>query len=448
MKTLSAFKAYDVRGRVPDELDADFAYSIGRAFVRLYKLKRAIIGRDIRPSGVSLSSSLARGMADEGASVFDIGLCGTEEVYFATFHEKMDGGVMVTASHNPADYNGMKFVREEGRPVSADTGLMEIGRMAQAGGFGPPRTGGNITLLDTRKDYIAHLLGYVDIPKLKKLRIVANSGNGCAGPVVDELAEKLPFEFVRINHEPDGTFPSGVPNPILPENREATRSAVQKSGADFGVAWDGDFDRCFFFDEEGGFIEGYYLVGLLAAAMLKKYPGGKIIHDPRLLWNTEEIVRSAGGETVKCKSGHAFIKEKMRQVDGVYGGEMSAHHYFRSFSYCDSGMIPWLLVAGLMSDTGQKLSKMVKAMQTRFPVSGEINRRVVDQAAAIRRVREKYEPSALNVDETDGISLEFPKWRFNLRSSNTEPVIRLNVESRGDEGLLREKTAELLELIG
>jgi phosphomannomutase/phosphomannomutase/phosphoglucomutase len=284
--------------------------------------------------------------------------------------------------------------------------------------------------------------------ELKPLKVVANAGNGCAGKIIDLLQGHLPLEFVKVHHEPDGNFPHGIPNPLLPQNRQATSAAVLEHGADFGVAWDGDFDRCFFFDEEGGFIEGYYLVGLLAEAMLKKYPGAKIIHDPRLLWNTEEIVRSSGGETVKCKSGHAFIKEKMRQVDGVYGGEMSAHHYFRTFSYCDSGMIPWLLVAGLMSDTGVKLSKMVKEMQTRFPVSGEINRRVADQAAAIKRVRERYESLALNVDETDGISLEFPRWRFNLRSSNTEPVIRLNVESRGDEGLLKEKTAEVLAVIG
>lgn len=447
MRTLSAFKAYDVRGRVPDELDASFAYDIGRSFARFLGLKTAVVGRDVRPSGEEICSALARGLADEGVRVSDMGLCGTEEIYFAAFHGKFDGGVAVTASHNPADYNGMKFVREEGRPISSDTGLLDIGNGALAGNFGPAKKRGSVEPLNLRPAYIEHLLGYVDMGKLKRLKIVINAGNGCAGPVADELEKRLPFDFIKVHHEPDGSFPNGVPNPILPENRAVTRDAVLKHGADMGVAWDGDFDRCFLFDEKGGFIEGYYIVGLLAEALLGKTPGAGIVHDPRLLWNTEEIVRAKGGRLIQSKSGHAFIKEVMRREDALYGGEMSAHHYFRSFSYCDSGMIPWLLVAGLMCAHGKPLSSMVGERQAKFPVSGEINRKVADPKAVLEKIRAKYGPLALKIDETDGVSFDFREWRFNLRSSNTEPVMRLNVEGRGDEALVEEKTKEVLGII-
>ncbi|PLX46062.1 MAG: phosphomannomutase, partial [Deltaproteobacteria bacterium] len=401
MERLTAFKAYDVRGRVPDELDEELAYGIGRSFIRFIGGKRVAIGRDVRPSGPSFVKALSQGMTDEGALVYDIGLCGTEELYFATFNNELDGGVMVTASHNPADYNGMKFVREFAKPISADTGLMEIGRDAIQ--EMPPATGGGkVEPLESRDAYIEHLLGYIDVPSLKPLKIVANAGNGCAGPVIDRLAEKLPFDFIKIFNEPDGSFPNGVPNPLLKENREATRAKLMEERADLAIAWDGDFDRCFFFDEKGGFIEGYYLVGLFAEALLAKTPGQAVVHDPRLIWNTLDIVKQQGGKAVVSKSGHAFIKAKMREVNGVYGGEMSAHHYFRDFSYCDSGMIPWLLVTSLICSQGRSLSSFVEERQRLYPISGEINLTVTDQAAAIGAIRDKYQEAALDVDELDG----------------------------------------------
>jgi phosphomannomutase len=360
----------------------------------------------------------------------------------------MDGGIMVTASHNPPDYNGMKFVREESRPISGDNGLQDIRRIAEANAYSTPIARGKRFDLDINRKYIDHLLSYLDRDKLKPLKIVVNAGNGGAGLIVDQIEKYLPFQFVKINHNVDGTFPNGVPNPMLEDNRRSTIEAIRKHNADCGVAWDGDFDRCFLFDEHGAFIEGYYIVGLLASVFLKKEPGARIVHDPRLTWATTEIVESVGGKPVMSKSGHAFMKDVMRQVDAIYGGEMSAHHYFRAFGYCDSGQIPWLLVAQIMSETGQPLSKLVGERIARFPASGEINRKVDDSKATIKRIQDLYQGRAKNVDFTDGVSMEFGAWRFNLRSSNTEPLIRLNVETHGDEPLMREKTAELLQLIG
>jgi phosphomannomutase/phosphomannomutase/phosphoglucomutase len=387
------------------------------------------------------------GLTSAGIDVRDIGLCGTEEVYFGTAHLGADGGIMVTASHNPSDYNGMKFVREAARPISADTGLNDIRDLVAAGDLAESGSKGRIIPTNSVDAYIEHLLGYVDIETLKPLKIVVNAGNGGAGATVDRLESSLPFEFIKVHHDPDGTFPNGVPNPLLPENRFSTVDAIREAGADLGVAWDGDFDRCFLFDEDGGFIEGYYIVGLLAEAMLSLNPGGKVIYDPRLTWNTQEIVTGLGGEAIQCKSGHAFIKERMREEDAVYGGEMSAHHYFRDFSYADSGMIPWLLVAGIISSSGRSLSELVRARMERYPVSGEINRQVADAQQALAMIREHYGPTALKVDDTDGYGFEYPDWRFNLRMSNTEPVIRLNVESRGDHALMERHTAEILALL-
>ncbi len=444
---LVCFMAYDIRGRIPDQLNEDIAFRIGRSYAEFLKPKQVVVGRDVRLSSESLCDALSQGLMESGVNVFDIGLCGTEEIYFATFHHHLDGGIMVTASHNPRDFNGMKLVREGARPISGDTGLHEIRRLAEQGLFSPAEKSGRRRALVNRPDYIRHLLHYVDIPKLKPLKIVINSGNGCAGPVMDALEPHLPFEFIKVQHQPDGTFPNGIPNPLLPENRSVTSKAVLSSGADLGIAWDGDFDRCFFFDEKGRFIEGYYIVGLLAEAFLAKKPGEKIIHDPRLTWNTIDVVTSAGGIPIQNKTGHAFIKERMRSEDAVYGGEMSAHHYFRDFAYCDSGMIPWLLIAGLMSQKEQPLSAMLDERIALYPASGEINRRLDDPLAAIARAQKVYGPQAHSLDETDGISMELDGWRFNLRCSNTEPVLRLNVESRGDVDLMQEKTAELLALI-
>jgi phosphomannomutase len=444
---ISCFKAYDVRGRLPDELNEEIAYRIGRAYAEFVKPKKVVIGRDIRLSSAQLRDAVTRGLTDSGVDVYDIGLCGTEGIYFATFHERMDGGIMVTASHNPPDYNGIKFVRERAKPISADTGLVEIRGLAEKGEFTRPARPGKRQELETGGAYLEHLLGYVELGKLKPLRIVVNAGNGGAGLIVDQLERHLPFEFIKLFNEPDGHFPNGVPNPMLEENRAPTIEAIRRHQADLGIAWDGDYDRCFFFDERGRFIEGYYIVGLLASVFLKRQPGAKIVHDPRLTWNTLDIVRSLGGKPVLCKSGHAFIKEKMRTEDAAYGGEMSAHHYFREFAYADSGMIPWLLVTQVMCESGKSLSALVDERMRLFPASGEINRELKDGKAAIKRIEEQYGPKALHVDHTDGLSVEFETWRFNLRSSNTEPLIRLNVESRGDEALMRAKTDELLRAL-
>jgi phosphomannomutase len=444
---LTCFKAYDVRGRVPDELNEDVAYRIGRAYAAFLKPSRVVVGKDIRLSSESLSQALSRGLTDSGVDVFDIGICGTEEIYFATFSEGMDGGIMITASHNPMDYNGMKFVREWSKPISGDTGLNIIKEMVLKNDFAAASGKGRVRPLDVREKYLTHLLGYIDSAKLRPFRVVVNAGNGCAGGTIDRLERHLPFSFIKVHHDPDGRFPNGVPNPLLPENRKVTAEAVVTHHADIGIAWDGDFDRCFLFDENGGFIEGYYIVGLLASALLAKHPGAKIIHDPRLTWNTIDMVSEAGGVAVMSKTGHAFIKERMRREDAVYGGEMSAHHYFREFAYCDSGMIPWLLVLGVMSETGKALSALVEDRMRKFPASGEINRAVKEPAAVLQRIRETYEGASVSVDYTDGLSMEFTGWRFNVRSSNTEPVLRLNVESRADERLMREKTEELLRII-
>jgi phosphomannomutase len=447
MTAITAFKAYDLRGRIPTELNTDIAYRVARGYAAFLTPKRVCVGCDIRLSSAELAASVIRGLVDSGVDVVDIGLCGTEGVYFATFDLGLDGGIMVTASHNPPDYNGMKFVREGSRPISGDTGLKDIRRLAEATAFPPASRPGTVTIVDTGPKYIQHLLSYVDRKTLKPLKIVCNAGNGGAGLVVDKLEPLLPFQWVKLYHQPDGTFPNGVPNPMLEQNHAPVTDAVRRERADFGIAWDGDYDRCFFFDEEGTFIEGYYIVGLLASVFLKRNAGGRIVHDPRLTWNTLDIVSSAGGSPVLCKSGHAFIKARMREVDAVYGGEMSAHHYFRDFAYCDSGMIPWLVVAQLLSDTGKSLSSLVGERMRLFPASGEINRRVPDGPKAIAAVEARYTPGAKNVDYTDGLSIEFDDWRLNLRSSNTEPLIRLNVESRGDLRLMKAKTAEILSFL-
>jgi phosphomannomutase len=444
---IACFKAYDLRGRIPNELNDDVAYRVARGYARFLNPKRVVVGRDIRLSSTGLADAVCRGLTDSGVDVYDIGVCGTEGVYFATFDGGYDGGIMITASHNPPDYNGMKFVREQSKPISGDNGLMEIRTFAERGEFASPKRRGLRQQIDTTDSYVKHLLSYVDLRKLKPLNIVVNAGNGGAGLIIDRLEARLPFKFVKIHHQPDGHFPNGVPNPMLEENRKPTAEAIRAHSADFGIAWDGDFDRCFLFNERGDFIEGYYIVGLLASVLLRGQPGGKVVHDPRLTWNTIEIVESSGGVAVLSKSGHAFIKQRMREVDGVYGGEMSAHHYFRRFAYCDSGMIPWLVVAQILCESGRKLSDLVSERIARFPVSGELNYRIPDSKAAIAVFEQRYAKQALALDRTDGLSFEFPEWRFNLRTSNTEPLIRLNVEARGSVQLMQAKTAELLQLL-
>ncbi|WP_226052613.1 phosphomannomutase CpsG [Dickeya chrysanthemi] len=455
MSALTCFKAYDIRGELGVELNEEIAYRIGRAYAEVIQPRRVVVGGDIRLTSEPLKRALADGLRDAGVDVYDIGLSGTEEVYFATFHFGMDGGIEVTASHNPINYNGMKLVRAGAQPISGDSGLKDIQRRAEENRFAPPADPhhcGRYETLAVLQPYVGHLMSYINPRNLTPMKIVINSGNGAAGHVVDALEEALcrhgaPLTFIKLHHQPDGTFPNGIPNPLLHECRADTARAVREHQADFGVAFDGDFDRCFLFDHQGRFIEGYYIVGLLAEAFLNKAPGATIIHDPRLTWNTVDIVTRQGGNPVMSKTGHAFIKERMRKEDAVYGGEMSAHHYFRSFAYCDSGMIPWLLVAELISVRGQSLSQLVSERMQAYPASGEINSLLTDPVAAIARVRAALEPQALTVDETDGISLTFADWRFNLRRSNTEPVVRLNVESRQNVRLMEEKTRTILALL-
>lgn len=444
---INCFKPYDIRGRIPDQLNEEIAYRIGRAYAMWLKPRNVVVGYDIRLTSQDLCKALTQGLLDSGVDVIDIGQCGTEEIYFATSHLKTSGGIVVTASHNPKDYNGMKLVREDSKPISGDTGLNEIKALAEQGKFAPPSRSGNLTQEDTKAAYIEHLLSYIDVSALKPMRVVVNAGNGGAGAIIDLLEPHLPFTFIKVHHEPDGNFPNGVPNPLLTENRQPSIDAILANKADIGIAWDGDFDRCFFFDENAGFVEGYYIVGLLAESFLKKEAGAKIIHDPRLTWNTIEIAKINGGQAIQCKTGHAFIKERMRLEDAAYGGEMSAHHYFRDFAYCDSGMIPWLLVTQMICETGKSMSKLVKERMAAFPASGEINKAIADPAALLKKVQARYEISAKAMDFTDGLSMTFEDWRFNLRMSNTEPVVRLNVESRADKVLMEAKTKELLALM-
>ncbi|MEE4610095.1 phosphomannomutase CpsG [Serratia marcescens] len=453
-QSLTCFKAYDIRGQLGEELNSDIAYRVGRAYGEFLQPQSVVVGGDIRLTSEELKLALAEGLRDAGVNVLDIGVSGTEEIYFATFHLGLDGGIEVTASHNPMNYNGMKLVRSQAKPISGDTGLRDIQRLAENNSFAAvdPAKRGSYEKISIEKEYVDHLLGYVNTANFKPLKLVVNSGNGAAGHVIDAIESRfkqlqMPVEFIKVHHQPDGNFPNGIPNPLLPECREDTAQAVRQYKADMGIAFDGDFDRCFLFDENGGFIEGYYIVGLLAEAFLEKDGGAKIIHDPRLSWNTIDVVKQAGGVPVMSKTGHAFIKERMRLEDAVYGGEMSAHHYFRDFSYCDSGMIPWLLVAELLCIKNKTLGELVGDRMIAYPASGEINSKLQNPKAAIERVLNRYRPSALEFDTTDGISLEFADWRFNLRSSNTEPVVRLNVESRANPALMQKKTEEILALL-
>ena len=444
----SAFKAYDVRGRMPQEINPEMAWRVGRAFAEIWRTKTVVVGRDVRLSSKELSDAIVAGLRAAGTSVLDLGLCGTEMVYFATAYLATDGGLMITASHNPLDYNGIKLVQAGARPVSGDSGLHALrDKVCSDAAWVDADVAGEYKEVNIMPEYVRHLLTYVDPAQMKPLRVVLDPGNGGAGLVLTELMQHLPFEVIPVRFAPDGTFPQGIPNPLLPENRSVTAAAIRQAKADVGVAWDGDFDRCFFFDEQGNFLEGYYIVGFLAEAFLRKNPGAKIIHDPRLTWNTRDIVEHMGGVPIQSKTGHAFIKERMRAEDAVYGGEMSAHHYFRDFYYCDSGMIPCLLVLELLSLSGKPMSDLVAERIRLYPCSGEINRELADPKAAIRRVEERFLAGALSVDRTDGVSVEFAEWRFNLRSSNTEPVVRLNVETRGDAALLQAKTAELLAVL-
>jgi len=446
MERINCFKAYDIRGKVPSELDAELAYKIGVAFARYINAEKIVIGRDVRRSSDALFDALARGLNDNGVDVIDLGLCGTEMVYYATPALEADGGIMITASHNPPEYNGMKFVKKHSVPVGYDSGLNEVERMILNNDLAPlSHDPGDTKQHNIMNGFINNLKKFYDAEKIKPFKVVTNAGNGCAGLAIDELEEHLPVKLVKIFNEPDSDFPNGVPNPLLPEKRQETIDAVIKNHTDLGVAWDGDYDRCFFFDEKGNFIEGYYIVGLLAKSILKKNPGEKIVHDPRLIWNTIDVVQKAGGTPVVSKSGHAFIKQKMREVNAIYGGEMSAHHYFRDNAYSDSGMIPFLLIMQLMSEENKKLSELVEEMIAEYPCSGEINSTIDNPAEKIKELANKYSDG--KQDTLDGLSVEYPEWRFNIRMSNTEPIVRLNVETRRNQNLLKDKTDELLKVI-
>lgn len=446
----SGFGAYDIRGIYPESINQELAYRVGRVFPEIFSAKKVAVGHDIRLSGATLFDALARGLTEAGCDVYDIGQCGTEMIYFATGFHDFDGGIMITASHNPKEYNGLKFVGKGVRPVSPNTGLLDIKAAVEDEGrdWSFRKATGTVRRIDILPDYIARILSYVDVENLKPLKVVINTGNGSAGPIINELEKFLPFEIVKVHNNTNGFFPNGVPNPLLQDARAETSKAVVESVAACGVAFDGDFDRCFLFDERGNFIEGYYMVGLLAEAFLEKNTGEKIIYDPRAIWNTIDIAERYGGTALMCRSGHVYIKELMRAENAIYGGEMSAHHYFRDFYLCDSGMIPWLLVLELMSHSDKPLSEMVADRIARYPVSGEINTRVESPAKVseiMAKIEELYGDGEVN--HIDGLSIDFPNWRFNLRGSQTEPYIRLNVEARDDKNLMETKRDELLAII-
>jgi len=444
---LTCFKAYDVRGKIPTQLNESIAFLIGLAVVEYLKASAIVIGYDVRHSSPGLVESLSRGISQAGAEVINIGLCGTEEIYFATNFLDTDGGIMVTASHNPADYNGMKIVGSGARPISMDSGLQEIKGLAEQLSSNISGNSSPVAHKNIRPDYIRKILSFVEVEHLRPLKVLVNAGNGCAGPAVDAIEELLPFEFVKLNHEPDGTFPNGIPNPLLKVNQTVTSDAVVEAGADLGIAWDGDFDRCFFFDENGQFIDNYYLIGMISQVLLEQDKGSNIIHDPRLIWNTREEIQNYGGHPIQSKAGHSFIKEKMREHTAIYGGEMSGHHYFKDFYFSDSGMIPWLLVTEIMSKTNQPLSELVLKRMQQYPISGEINIKVHQPEQLLEKIKNHYQTQSVSVDDIDGYSFDFDSWRFNLRMSNTEPLVRLNVETKADETLLNRKTDEILDLI-
>ena len=445
---MSPFKRYDIRGRLGIDFDETVAHRIAQAFARVTGAGAVVLARDSRASSGAVAEAVAKGLMAQGLRVLDLGLAGTEEMYFATAHLGAGGGIMVTASHNPKDYNGMKLVGPDAVPLS-DAAFAEVRRLS-ASDLDHRPGGSTEDASAARRAYVQRIARIVG--PVGPLRVLVNSGNGAAGPTLDALADGLwdlgaRLDLVRMHHEPDGAFPNGIPNPLLPENRPQTEAAVRAAKVDMGVAFDGDFDRCFLFDQAGGFLDGEHVVALLARAHLARHPGATIVHDPRVLWAVQEVVARAGGRSVLAPTGHVFLKAAMRAEAAVYGGEMSAHHYFRDFLCCDSGMIPWLMVAGLMARTGQGLAETADVLRRDHPSSGEINFTVPDTAAMLQRVRAALASQARSEDWTDGLSLDFRDWRLNLRASNTEPLLRLNVEARGDPALVAAGVARVRGLI-
>ena len=451
---LTCFKAYDIRGEIDININEAIAYRVGRSVAQHFNSKAIVVGFDARETSPAFAKAVGQGIMDAGSNLIDIGLAGTEEMYWAVSNFSASAGIMVTASHNPINYNGMKIVKSGSRPLDDYEDFKVIKNLAETEKWTKTdNKGSHLDYSDeARSDYVTKVMSFVNRNELKPLKIVINSGNGAAGPTFDAIEKKLntnyaKIEFVRADHTPDSTFPNGIPNPLLPENHHKTADIVKNVGADFGVAFDGDFDRCFFFDETGKFVPGEYLVGLLASIFLEKEQGATIVHDPRVIWNTQDIVSQKGGKAEQSKTGHAFIKQTMRKHEAVYGGEMSAHHYFRDFAYCDSGMIPWLLVAELVSIKNQSLGDLVKDRVSSFPSSGEINFKVKDADSSITSVLENYRTQAKTLDEMDGFSLTIDDWRFNLRKSNTEPLVRLNVESKGTSINLDEQVKKISKLL-
>lgn len=446
------FKAYDVRGQIPGEINVPFAYRFAQATKESLAPRKVVVGHDMRIDSPALAGALSQGLLDSGVDVLPVGQCGTEEVYFHTARSGADAGLMVTASHNPLDYNGIKMVLKGSAAATPDNAFNPIEKLMRSDRVFPAAASyderGTLQPICDRSPYIERLLEEVAGQELKPMKIVCHAGNGCAGPVIDLLEKHLPFTFIKIDHEPDPRLPNGVPNPLLKEKRQKAIQAVKDNDADLAIAWDGDFDRCFLYDHKGRFVEGYYLVGMIAKRMLEKEPGSTILYDPRLTWNTIDIVESMGGVAKPCRTGHAYFKEMMRAENAIYGGEMSAHHYFRDFAYCDSGMLTWLDVVCELSASGKSLAETLEERIAAYPCSGEINFTVDDAKAVQERVAEHYQKQNPTLETIDGLGMVFDDWRFNLRASNTEPLLRLNVETRADQRLLDEKVKELSGLIG
>jgi phosphomannomutase len=440
------FKAYDVRGIYPTELDEDGAYAIGHAYVEQFEPKTIAVGRDMRLSSPSMAASVIRGAADAGCDVLDLGLVGTEMVYFAVGELELDGGVMVTASHNPKDYTGMKIVRRGALPVGGDSGLLEIrDRAMSLGDTSEGQTPGQVQEYDIWPAYVDRVLSFVDLSEIKPLRVVIDAANGMAGVMLPPVLERLPIEAVRYYFEPDGTFPNHEPNPLLPENRKFIIERTKAEGADFGVAFDGDADRCFFVDDTGEFVPGDFVTALFAESALAKNPGAKIIYDVRASWAVPEMIERAGGVPLINRVGHAFIKQRMREEGAVFGGEVSGHYYFRDFSQADSGVVPFLLMLELVSRRGEKLSEILRPFRERYFITGELNTPVPDVALKLQELKERFGPQG-EVSHLDGISVNGKDWHFNVRPSNTEPLLRLNLEARSEE-LMEEKRDEVLDVI-
>jgi len=440
------FKAYDVRGIYPDELDEAGAYAIGRAYVEEFEPRRIAVGRDMRLSAPAMSEAVMRGAAEAGADVVDLGLVGTEMVYFAVGELALEGGIAVTASHNPKEYTGMKIVRRGALPVGGDSGLLDIRTRALAEGArhetGPK---GTITQQDIWPQFVERVLSFIDVDAVKPLRVVIDAANGMAGAMLPPVLARLPIEAVRCYFDPDGSFPNHEPNPLLPENREFIVNKVTEESADLGVAFDGDADRCFFVDDSAEFVPGDFVTALLAESILEKDPGGKILYDVRASWAVPATIERAGGVPLVNRVGHAFFKHRMREEGAVFGGEVSGHYYFRDFSQADSGVIPFLLMLELVSKRDKKLSEILRPLRERYFITGELNTPVADVALKLQELKERFGPEG-KVSHLDGLSVEAEQWHMNVRPSNTEPLLRLNLEALSPE-LMERKRDEVLEVI-